>query len=158
MQYSLAGGDEAAGPERLLAREGFIEDHTQRKDIGPSVRKIIQKNFRRHISRGSPYQVLQGGTVVSTGKMLGHSKIQDFHLLRGGQHNIFRLEIAVHNAAGMSHHQSIGALPGNVEKLLQREWAMKAFAQSLPVHVLHDQKNLAVIFQHVVNGRHVLTG
>ena len=51
--------------------------------------------------------------------MLGYAKVEDFHLTRGCEHYIFRLNVTVNDAAFMGRGQGFHTLGGNVEEFLQ---------------------------------------
>src|SRR5262252_8167275 len=55
----------------------------------------------------------------------------------------------------MSGNQSLRALPGNAEELLQCHWFTQALAQRPAFDVLHDQEHLAAVLDHVVYRRHM---
>ncbi len=84
---------------------------------------VLEQYLRRLISGRArqPTGLLCRRTLVAASKAFRHSEIQAFHLLPGGGHDIFGLEVAIDDATGMGCHQGICALHGGVEKLLNSE-------------------------------------
>ena len=67
----------------------------------------------------------------------------EFHGLTmaiGGKHDIFRLDVAVHDTVFVRRHQGLRALHRDPEKLLQARRLLEALAQVLSFDKLHDQK------------------
>src|SRR5205823_4879455 len=69
-----------------------------------------------------------------------------------GEHDVFRLDVAVHDATLVRGNQGFGALYSDNEELFQRNGTAQTIAQGLAFHVLQYQKNLTVLFENVVYG------
>ena len=85
--------------------------------------------------------------------MLGHAEVQNLYLALRSQHDIFRLDVAVHDTVSVRRHQGLRALHRNPEKLFQAHRLLDALTQVLSFNKLHDQKNLALFLDHVMNSR-----
>ena len=83
--------------------------------------------------------------------MLGHSEVQYLDLAGGGQHDVFRLDVTVHNAVTVRRDQRLRALHCDLEEFIQRKRLAQTLAQVLAFDVLQNQKYLALLFQNVVD-------
>ena len=104
-----------------MAGQRFIKNHAQREHIRSSIRRFFQKDFWRHIGRGTRHRsgAIHCGTLVGAWQVFGDAKVQDFHLTRGSEHDIFWLNVAVNDAAFVGRGQCVHALGGDVEEFLQ---------------------------------------
>ena len=81
--------------------------------------------------------------------MLGHAKVQDLHLPGIGEHDIFRLDVAMNDAVLMRSRQRLRTLCRDSEKLLERHRPPQTLPQGLAFHVFQDQEYLALLFQNI---------
>ena len=83
---------------------------------------------------------------------LGQAEIQNLGLPAHGDEDVGWLDIAVHDAFGMSSGQGIGDLNAQVQQLfhLQR-LAADALAEGLALQQLHDQVRAPLVLSDVVN-------
>jgi len=58
--------------------------------------------------------------------------------VRRGEHDVLRLDVAVHDTFFVRRLQPFSALRGNVEELLRADWLRQALAQGGAFDVLHD--------------------
>src|SRR5260370_31887857 len=84
-------------------------------------------------------------------KTLGHAEIQDLHSLRGCEHDVFRLDVAVDDALLMRGPQTFGALDCNIQEFLNANRFLHALPQGDTLDVLHHQEDLSFVFHYVVN-------
>src|SRR5439155_8608294 len=105
-QNSLARGNEAAGFEGMVSGESFVEDYAQREDVGPAIRKLLQEHFRGHVGWRATQDTyfFKRSTLVAARETFSYSEVQDFYLLVGGKHDLFRFYLVVHDAVSMRHH------------------------------------------------------
>ena len=87
--------------------------------------------------------------------MLGHAKVQYLDLAGAGQHDVFRLDITVHDAVAVRRHERFRALHGNGKELIQRKRLAQPLPQVLAFDVFQDQEYFAVLFENVVNRGHL---
>ncbi len=88
--------------------------------------------------------------------MLGYAEIQYLDLTGRGQHDVFRLDVAMYDAVFVGGDERFCALRGNLEELLQGHGPPHALSQSLALDVLHDQEEFAKIFDDIVDARDML--
>ncbi len=104
-----------------MAGQGFVKNHTQGEDVSSRVRNPFQQHFRRHVGGRSAHaaSAIDGGALVATRQVFGHTKVENLHSAIGGQHDIFRLDVAMDDAALVRSHESLGAFLGDSEELLE---------------------------------------
>jgi hypothetical protein len=90
--------------------------------------------------------------------MFGYAEIQDLHLARRRQHDIFGFDIAVYDPMLVRRGKRFRTLGGDLQELLRRQGMLQALSQSLASDVLHDQQEFTIFFQDVVNRGYVFGG
>jgi len=93
--------------------------------------------------------------VIGLGKTLGHAEVQDFYLAGRSEHDVFRLNVAVHNSLLVRGAKSLGALGGNLKKFSQGHRPGETPPQGFSLHELHYQESFAVVFDYVVERGHM---
>jgi hypothetical protein len=152
LQKGLAG-------ERHRSREHLVQDHAQRVDIHAKVRVLAARLLGRHVlrrpedharSRESPALGLTRSRLFG-GAQLGDAEVHDLDDLlpvrRALHEHVFRLQIAVHDAARMGGPERATDLHGDGDAALGREGALalELVRQVVPLEVLHGQKEAAVL-------------
>lgn len=77
-------------------------------------------------------RVTAGGRKVNflplMGKSLGQPEVQDLHLTFGRHHDVFRLDIAMHNPVFLGSGEGLRTLDGNRQERFHLEWLTEARA------------------------------
>ena len=68
-----------------------------------------------------------------------------------GQHDVFRLDVTVHDAVSVRRDQRFGALHRDGEEFVQRQRLAQTLAQILAFDIFQNQEYFAVLFQNVVD-------
>ena len=140
----------------MMASQDFIEHNSKRENVGATIRRLLQQNLRRHICGRAIDSAcpVHGCTLVGSWQVLGYSKVENLYLSIRSKHDIFRLDVAVHDTVFVCRHQGLRALHRDPQKLLQvHRRLLYALAQVLPINKLHHQKDLALFLDHVINSR-----
>ena len=155
------GGDyrDVRAVEGMPTGEHFVEDDAKREDIGAGVGRLTLEDLRRHIGGRAGDAARCGDGIQRAGWQVGtaawqparDTKIEQLHLVAGPEHDVFRLYVAVQDAALMSRGQGVGALDGNVEESVERHGFTDELAQAGAGNVLHDEQDLVVLVDHVVD-------
>ena len=91
---------------------------------------LVGGSSRRNVARASGNQrILEAGEA-------------EVEQLRAGtrQHDVRRLDVAVHHAGGMSGRERVGELDRDGQPLIERERATReACGERLAIHQLHDE-------------------
>ena len=102
----------------------FVDNNPQRENVRAGVGLFFQQNFGWHVGRCAGGQAapalkgFRGDGVVIGWQLFGHAEVKDLHLAFRSQHDVFRLEVAVDDAPPVRGNQSLGALHGNPQALL----------------------------------------
>ena len=84
--------------------------------------------------------------------MHGEAEIENLHVTVAGQENIFRLEIAMHDGAGVRSGQPVCNRRRDVGRVSPRQRAMlHSLAQILSLEQLHDRTGKTIGHHHLVN-------
>ena len=145
--------------ERDLAREAFVERHAQAIDIATSVQLESPRLFRTHVRRGAGQHVFAREALVA-GLVARQAEV---HQLgppgRRVDHDVVRLDVAMHQSRGMRRGQSIGDLGGQARRLtrLQAGPGLDQVAQRRAIEVFHHQVGEALGWvHHRVHGHQVI--
>src|SRR5258706_2049013 len=140
----------------MMPSESLVENNTQGKDVGAAVDRLLQQDFRRHVSRRSAERpsAVDGRVILRAENLFSHAKIQNLDLPGGRKHDVFRLDIPVEDAAIMGGNKSFSALTRDMQKFLELNGPRQALPQRLPFHELHDEKELVLRLQEIVDRSH----
>ena len=73
-------------------------------------------------------------------------------MVRRREHDVLRLDVAVHDAARVRFGDGIGDLPADGNRCLQFEWRLfQAVGEIVPIDVLHGDEAPPVRFTHFVH-------
>ena len=126
----------------------FVEDAAEGEDVRAAVDPLPVDLLRRHVAEsaehGTADRVRHGragrrvcGTVEAVN---GEAEIENLHVPVAGQENVFRLEIAVHDAARVRSRQSVCDRGGDVDRVAPRQGTLlHPLPQILPLEQLHDR-------------------
>ena len=116
------------------------------------------QDLGRHVGQRSANRLRQSANALSRFQRIGSSEspgdpeIEDLHPVRGREHNVFRLDVAVDNPLLMSRVQTLGTLDSNGQELGETaRLRLDAPPQSSAFDVLHHEKDFALVFEHVIN-------
>src|SRR5262249_19503226 len=114
----------------------------------------VQENLRRHVGGGTSGSAgaIDRRALVGTGKVFGHAKIEYLHLTRWREHDIFRLDVAVHQAAAMGRIKRFGAVDGNLQEVAQADAGLEPLTQGLSLDQFHHEEKFVAVLDDVVNG------
>jgi len=112
------GGGEAVGFKRLLAAQHFVEDETERKNVGASVVGTLQEDFGGHVGGsasggGHGLHALGGVIGIAVPGAAGDAEIENLHPIAGGEHDVFGLDVAVDDAFFVGGLQAFATLGGD---------------------------------------------
>ena len=86
------------------------------------------------------------------GRELRESEIEDFRVAVGTQHDVFGLDIAMHETAGMRRRQSAGELDADVHHVAHRQRALlQAVPQRLTLDELGDEVGTVIDLAEIVD-------
>ena len=137
--------------KRHLADEHLIKNDANRKDVTPCVCFLAFCLFRRHVIG----RTQKGSGHRDAGKILRvrNSEVHHDHTAGVVDHDVLRLEIAMHHAFRMRSIQRVANLADNTDRLFGRKFA--AFddpaLQIAAIDVLHRDEFHAVGFADVEN-------
>ena len=134
------------------ARQQLVDDDTQRVEIGAAINVAILGLFRRHVLRRPHHGACARQPGASPGPH--QAKIHQRRLSAGAEHDIGRLDVAVHDAQVMRVIERLRHLLHHVGGLRQRHGAIVAHPtlQRVALQVLHDE------VMQVVNGADIVNG
>ena len=160
--------DRALAFKGSLARRHFIEHRAQRENIAASVGFFAFHLLRRHVLERSHNRSFGGQGMTGRAQRLrqlrrsrgnGHRLGQpEVHQLRAGfrQHDVPRLQVAVHLAALVCALQAVAYFPALTKNLFQRQWPFtQPVGQSFAFQILHHQEADAVLRTDVIQGADV---
>ena len=134
----VAGKGKAAG-------EYPIKHHTDRPDIGSSIGGLAQQSFRRDVMKGSDDHA---GLGVA-GKVLqaGDAEVDDLDVAIGLEHDVGRLDVAVHHAHAVRIAETEAELVNHVQLFNQGELAagLEQILQRIAADEFHDDVGKAVL-------------
>src|SRR5882672_1806185 len=98
------GGGETVALKRLISAQHFIEDQADGEQVGAAVIGLLEQNLGGHVG-GSAAASGHGphalrGLIRSGGSpgAAGDAEVEDLHPVAGGEHDVFRLDVAVNDA------------------------------------------------------------
>jgi hypothetical protein len=90
--------------------------------------------------------------VIDVGHVLGHSEIQNLHLIPIRDHNVAGFQIAMHDVLLVNVGQRFSDLTGNVDRLVHRQTAAsEAAGERFAFEVLHHEVGEIPLAAHVVH-------
>ena len=125
--------------ERADAACELVENDAQREQIRPLVHVQAFGLLRRHVVGGPEQHTVLGrrhGVVRGPAEELRQPEVDHLHVAVGPHHHVFRLDVAMHDAARVCDRQRRGHLNRDADRLAHRNGAA---VQPLPERVALDQ-------------------
>lgn len=139
--------------ERHLAAEQFVQQHTERVQVGVRADRAAHRLLGRHVGgradRGAGVRE-PGGVGVHH---RGHTQVEDGDRAVLLHHHVARLEVAVHDRHGVHGAQHGAQLRGHRDRPRPRVRVVlgEVVGQVGAVDVLHDQEQLVALAARVVH-------
>lgn len=152
------GGDQHAGAVGPVGRRPgqALEQHArQRVDVGAVGDLGVGKPFGRHVFPGADRGAQLGEFLVGGGA--GDAEVDEVGEVVGGDQDVLRFDVAVHDAGGVRGIERGGDLGDDGDRAWRGQ-RPEAFQHAVQVGALdqaHLQKDLAVDFAVVVHGHHM---
>ena len=118
-------------PESPPAAQHLIKDRSERKDVGPGVRRFAAHLFRRHVSHSTEHhaRLRESGCergflpFQSGGRLreLGKAEVEDLQASFRGEENVLGFEVAVNNAFLVRRGESVRKLDHVVCRFARRK-------------------------------------
>ncbi len=149
--------------EALPARCHFVQDDTERKEIGARIQGFAAGLFGRHVGHGADRGAHDGRVEARAGIVggasrpdlrgeLGQPEVQDLHLTAFRDEDVCRLDVPVENPFGMRRIQGIGHLDTDIQQVGQRQPIVaQPLVQGFAVQELHGEVTPAILFVEAVN-------
>ena len=110
--------------KRSLAGRQFVEDDPQTEDVGAMIEVLAQCLFGAHVAGGSEHlalwvccmePVVPSASVRFLRHPLGQAEVEDLDLAPLVQTDVGRLDVAMHDPAGMGGIQRVGHLSRDLD-------------------------------------------
>lgn len=144
-------GGVAVALEGGPAGQHFEQHHAQGKNVGAAVERLSQHLLRRHVlGRAQHHAGLGHGRRCHVGDaeigQLGHA--------HGGDHDVGRLNVPVHDAQALRVIEAVGNLRRDIAEGVERQsfGLVHPLAQRLALQILHGDIGDAIDLAHVVDG------
>jgi hypothetical protein len=127
--------------ERPLPGHKLVQRHPQRIEVRTSVERLPVDLLRRHV-------IKRTGRLVRLGQArivhdLRDAEIHQFHNTRGSDHDVGRLDVAMHDSARVRVLQRFQHLHRHPNRVLHWDGALRHPAiHCSPLHELHDHQQL----------------
>src|ERR1019366_10061319 len=103
VQHAADGSGKTVGQKGMLATQHLVENQAQGEKIGASVVDFLLQDLGGHVTRrsagrdGHAGQTLGRFRGVGARKPLSYTEVENLYSLPGGQHDVFGLDISVHD-------------------------------------------------------------
>ncbi len=104
--------------ERSFARNRFVANHSQRVDVAGRAGILAERLLGRDVLGGAHHHAGLGHRCRIDG--LGDTEVGDLDLPGGGDQDVARLDVAVHQAGRVGHLQGTPGLLEHVQRVPQR--------------------------------------
>jgi hypothetical protein len=129
--------------ERAPPGEHLAQHHPQRPEIRPAIYRFALDLLRGHVGHGPQRCARPGKACVAR---LCESEIQDLHRAVGQQHQIARLQVAMHDPRAVGTCEPLGGLTRDLDRLADRQRALprQSRLERFPGVERHRQEEPAV--------------
>ena len=173
LQHRVHDFDCGVAAEGLFAGEHLVEHGAEAEDVGAMVDRLAAHLLRRHVWRGAHHHAGLGlqslhrghGEIGQTGRCfrhcradigLGESEVEELGVTVFGEEDVFRLEVAMYDAALVRCRQTVRDLQTDLDRLANPErTAIEALAQRLALQQLHDEIRRLGLHADVEHGENV---
>ena len=149
---------QALSGKGLVPRHQFVEDGSERKNVGSVVDLFARDLFRRHIKGGAHDRAGQG--QGGGGGQPGDAEVDDVGCSLLVDEDIRRFDIAVDDAFPMGIVQGVADPGDQSDDFFELEPLARCqeLFQALAVHIFHGDKRLPQVFAHFVDGDNIGMG
>ena len=155
---ALQAGERGVGvglaEERHAPGEALVEHEPERVEVGAPVELAAAHLLGRQVLGRAHHHVVAGEIVVGDVEALGDAEVGEQHATVGGDEDVARLDVAVHEAGAVGGVERARHGRADVDRELGPEalLAVEQLAQALAVDELHHDGLAAVVLEHVVDG------
>ncbi len=145
--------ERAVDGERAFAREHFVQDETERVDIGPRGDFAPRQLFRRHVA----WRPRDLGCAAATFSEIREAKVHEVRPAPPVDQHVRGFQVAVQDLALVCGRETGAELAGELERLVrwQPADAPQQRREILAVDVFHREEVLAAGFRDVVHAADV---
>ena len=145
-------------------REHLVGDRTERKDVGALIDVQPTDLFRRHVADGAEQQAGGGPRccdsrdtgaciVQSARRQLRQPEVQNLHRAIVGHEDVFRLQIAMEDAAIVGSREPVQDTVADLHDLARRKWSsVDARAEGATGQQLGDNIGRRTVAADIVEG------
>ena len=139
--------------ERNAARQAFVEDKTERVEVGASVEAASAHLLRRQVLGRTHHHVV-AGQVVTTVEALGDAEVGQQHSSVRGHQDVAGLDVAVDEAGPVGGVEGGGDTRADVDRQFRAEAGLdvEQLTQALAVDELHHDGLTATLGEDIVDG------
>src|SRR5262245_66619929 len=93
----------------------FVKDNTERKHVGSNIGITIQQSFGRHVrgssSKSDGRRSIKDSRLFDPLVLTGEAEIANLHAAPGRDHDVFGLDIPMHDSALMFRNDGYNTMP-----------------------------------------------
>jgi hypothetical protein len=104
------------GRERATTGQHLVNHHTQRPQVRTTIQRLAPRMLRAHVGDRA------GGAARHRSRAIAHhrdSEVEDLHGPVWRDHDVRRVDIAMHDAAAMRRGEGCRDLPRNVHDVVE---------------------------------------
>ena len=157
-RVALQAGERGVGvglaEERHPAGEALVQHEAERVEVGATVEAAAADLLGRQVLGRAHHDVVAGEVVVAGLETLGDAEVGEQHPAVGGDQDVARLDVAVHEPGAVRGVERGGDARADVDRELGAEPLLRVeqLAQALAVDELHHDGLAALVLEHVVDG------
>ena len=143
--------------KRARAAEEFVEHRAERKDVARSRARFAARLFRRHVVPCASHHAEQARQAGSPSQAIAprQSEIEQLDIPVGPHHHVFRLDVAVDDAAGVGRHECLRDLAAPADHLADRLWRSAVLAKRAAFHQFHGERGVRALPHQIVDGNDI---
>ena len=141
--------DDSRERARLIPPHHFLQDGAKREDVGARVDPFTTHLLGRHVPRRpSPWRGVRDQSR--------QAEVENLYAVVGGEENVLRLEVAMHDATCVCSRQPPGHLQCSVQRAVDEQSpAPQSRPQRLTFEALGDDVGCAMVIADVVDRQDV---